>query len=82
MAIAPAHERSQCAGNGSQWIFLDYADGGAREGESWKKNSWWIFTTNGWTYPPAKRGPTGEVIPAVEVVPRCAAWQTWQVASF
>ena len=40
MAIAPIHERSQRARNESQWIFLDYADGGAREGESWKKNSW------------------------------------------
>src|ERR1700688_115322 len=41
-----------------------------------------MLTTNGCTYPAARRGPNSEVVPAVGAEPRCAAWQTWQVASF
>src|ERR1700688_4614795 len=41
-----------------------------------------MLTTNGCTYPAARRGPNSDTVPAVGVEPRCAAWQTWQVASF
>jgi len=71
-------ERTQ---NESDGVFLDYAVGGAREGESWKKSSWWIVTINGWTYPVATRGLNGDGVRDFGAELICAAWHTWQAAS-
>ena len=49
---------------------------------SWTKGSWWKAVVNGRMYSTAKTGLDSNSTKVVGAEPRCAAWQTWQAASF